>query len=123
MGEDGSRRGAGDVVFQTDELLAERQAEGEEVRYRFFGRARSSDPSFIDRLGKLRGRIAAEEGRVSLDLTGLEKANSAFIGLIVGLVAKFDEKGSRLTLVGPSREVKDLLAIVGILDALDIRDV
>ena len=103
------------------ERLVVEEPEGS-VRYRFRGRARSSDPRFVDGLGEMREKIAGEEGPVSLDLAGLEQVNSAFIGLIVGLVAKLDEAGRRLVLVGPNRQVKDLLGIVGILDAVDVRD-
>ena len=126
MGESAPEATGGEVVLKTKDLLAERivvegQGDGG-VCYRFSGRARSSEPEFVDGLGKLREKIAAQERPVSLDLSGIEQVNSAFIGLIVGLVAKLDEKGRRLAVVGANRQVKDLLGIVGILDALDIRD-
>jgi anti-anti-sigma factor len=125
MGEGSSEATGGEVVLKTNDLLAERivvEGQGAGVCFRFSGRAKSSEPEYVDGLGELREKIAAQEGPVSLDLTGIEQVNSAFIGLIVGLVAKLDETGRRLAVIGANRQVKDLLGIVGILDALEIRD-
>ena len=126
MGEGAPAATGGEVVLETKDLLAERivvEGKGDGgVCFRLSGRARSSEPEFVDDLGKLREKMAAQEGPVSLDLAGIEQVNSAFIGLIVGLVAKLDETGRRLVVVGANRQVKDLLGIVGILDALEIRD-
>ena len=118
----GPDRAGGEVAFRTEELLVERRTEEGGALYRFSGRARSSDPDFGDRLSELGDRIAGEGGPVSLDLAGLDQANSTFIGLVVRLVARLDEGGRRLSLVRPSRQVRDLLEIVGILGTLDVRD-
>jgi ABC-type transporter Mla MlaB component len=102
-------------------LVVDRIASSEGSRYVFSGRCRSSEPSFVEELDRLRGRIVGEAGPVALDLAGLELANSAFVGLVVGLVASLDERGRRLAVIGPSRQVQDLLGVVGILGALEIR--
>jgi hypothetical protein len=102
-------------------LVVDRIASPDGARYVFSGRCRSSEPSFVEELDRLRDRIVGEAGPVALDLTGLELANSAFVGLVAGLVASLDESARRLAVIGPSRQVQDLLGVVGILGALEIR--
>ena len=38
------------------------------------------------------------------------------------ILIELDEKGRRLVVLRPSRQVRDLLGIVGIIDALDVRE-
>jgi anti-anti-sigma factor len=90
--------------------------------YRFSGRCEAADSAFQDDLAQLRDRIASEPRQAVLDLTRLEVANSAFVSLVVGLVANLDEKGRRLVVVGPNRRTLDLFGVVGILEAIDIRE-
>ena len=94
---------------------------GGEVQYRFSGRCPSSGPAIGDALSSLRQRILQEVEPTALDVSCLEDVNSAFIGMISGLVAGLDEKGLKPVLVGPNKHIQDLLGIVGILEALEIR--
>ncbi len=94
---------------------------GGEVVYEFSGNSRSSEPEFLDALGELRRRVLDEPAQVVLDVSRLELINSAFIGMLSGVVAGLDERGRRPVLVGPNAQIRDLLGIVGILDAFEIR--
>jgi anti-anti-sigma regulatory factor len=102
-------------------LVVERLAAGGEAVYRFSGTSRSSDSAFLDALGNLRRRILDETAPVVLDVSALEMINSPFVGLLSGLLAAMDERGARLALIGPRRQVSDLLSVVGILGAFEAR--
>ncbi len=111
-----------DVVLHAEGFLVERLPEADRVTYRFSGRCVLSGAAFQDDLASLRERIALDLQEVVFDLTRLEFVNSAFVTLVVWVVARLDERGRRLVFVGPNRQTLDLFGIVGILDTLDVRE-
>ena len=111
-----------DVVLCAKGFVVERLPEADRVIYSFSGRCILSGAAFQDKLASLRERIASELQEVVFDLTRLEFVNSAFVTLVVWVVARLDERGRRLVFVGPSRQTLDLFGIIGILDTLDVRE-
>lgn len=112
----------GEIVFDLKGLAVERIRSGGEVVYAFRGSCRASEPEFASGLDALRRRMLAESAPLLLDLHGLDVANSLFVGLVAALMTHLDSKGRRLGVTGASRQVEDLLGIVGLLGALDVRD-
>ena len=111
-----------EIVLRAKGLVVERQLTDEGARYRFSGRCASPDPAFLDELGRLGERILSESVQPILDLGPFELANSGFVSLVLRIVAQLLNQGRRLVIVGPDRRTLDLFGIVGILDALDIRE-
>lgn len=102
-------------------VVARRETEGEIV-YTFTGRCVATDPAFQNELDRLADRISEEEKQPVLNLAKLELANSAFVSLIAKLVVRLDRRGLRLVVLKPDRRTRDLFAIVGFLEALDVRE-
>jgi len=115
-------RAEGEIISRTKSLVVSRCMDGEDPVYAFAGRCTATDPAFQNELDRIGDRIAADAGSPMLDLHSLEMANSAFVSLVAKLVAQLDRRGLRLVILNPDKRTRDLFAIVGFLDTLDIRE-
>lgn len=111
-----------ETVLSSKGLVVERHPADGEAVYVFKGSCRASEPDFANLLDGLRRRMFSETDTLILDLHELTVVNSLFVGLVAALVAHLDARGKRLVAIGVSEQVKDLLGIVGVLGALELKD-
>jgi anti-anti-sigma factor len=63
---------------------------------------------------KVEGRLAACDGDVTLDCSGLTFLDAAAVGLFVRIRTACETRGVKFTLVEPSRSVQRVLFITGL---------
>jgi anti-anti-sigma factor len=72
--------------------------------------------------GEIRQKIAAGTTGVIIDLAGVEKMDSAGIGILVSIMWSASRAGGKLILTALSPKVRDLLSIAMLLDHIDNAD-
>lgn len=71
---------------------------------------------------EIREKIASGAHCIVIDLAGVEKMDSAGIGVLVAIMWSASKAGGRLILAALSDKVRDLLSIAMLLDHMDHAD-